>query len=159
MIKLSKNFSLYELIRSQYALRHNIDNNPSNEVLENLQALCVNVLQPIRDAIKKPIRVNSGYRCLTLNTGIGGAKTSQHILGMAADIECPGYDNFSLANFIKDSVVVYDQLILEYYAAGNKNSGWVHISYKKDSENRMEELTKFSKINGYYAGILNFPNQ
>ena len=95
-MKLSKNFSLKELTKSQTAIRHDIDNSPSREQLVNLTALCNCVLQPIRDEHGR-VDINSGLRVLELNGKIGSGDSSQHVLGMAGDIECPAVDNFKLA--------------------------------------------------------------
>lgn len=84
---LSKNFSLEELIAST-TVKKNINNTPSNDVVNNLKRLCTEVLQPIRDKYEKFIIVSSGYRCSKLNTTVGGSKTSQPLYGQAADIKC-----------------------------------------------------------------------
>lgn len=42
-------------------------------------------LQRIRDALGKPIKITSGYRCLTRNQQAGGGTNSRHRYGMAAD--------------------------------------------------------------------------
>ena len=86
-MKLSDNFSLHEFTRSQTATRHSIDNTPSEEVIGNLQSLCLGVLQPVRTNFQKPMIISSGFRCKELNTKIGGSSTSQHVFGQAADIE------------------------------------------------------------------------
>ena len=85
-MKLTKNFSLEELTRSDTAERKGIDNSPTAEHIHNLAALCENVLQPLRDKVKHSIRVTSGYRSEKLNNAIGGSKTSEHSFGKAADM-------------------------------------------------------------------------
>jgi hypothetical protein len=104
-------------------------------------SLCKNVLQPLREKLGKPINVNSCYRCPKLNTAVGGVKTSQHCNGQAADIEVMGMSNYDLACYIRDNFE-FDQLILEFCdnLKNDKNSGWVHVSYK-DSGNRKQTLT------------------
>src|SRR5687767_8618626 len=86
--KFSKNFSLHEMLVSDSAARLSFTEQyePSQAVIDNLEQLCLNILQPLRDAVKSPIHVNSGYRCLRVNTSIGGASKSQHLTGHAADI-------------------------------------------------------------------------
>ena len=96
-MKLSKNFSLEELIKSDTAIRKEINNIPSEDVTSNLQELVDNVLQPIRDRMG-PVVIVSGYRSPQLNTEIGGSKTSDHCLGMAADIEVLGMTTSLLQN-------------------------------------------------------------
>ena len=131
-MKLSENFTLAELTKSQTAKRLGIDNTPTPEQLENLIELCNKVLQPLRDAIG-PIHISSGLRVPALNKAIGGSKTSQHcaINGAAADIDmCPPSGcknkNAEVFNYIKDNLQ-FDQLIWEF---GNDNCpDWVHVSY------------------------------
>tara|TARA_R100000900_G_scaffold127094_1_gene101834 strand:- start:146 stop:622 length:477 start_codon:yes stop_codon:yes gene_type:complete len=136
--KLSNNFSLKEFEKSFVAKRKNIDNCVyERKVFKNLQGLCENIVQPVRDYFKIPFSPNSGYRSLNLNRYIGSADTSQHVLGQAVDLEIARVDNEELFNFIKDELN-FDQVILEYYDGVNSSSGWVHVSYvsKKDNRNR-----------------------
>ena len=152
-MKLSANFSVGELTRSQTATRKGIDNSPNDEQLANLRALCENVLQPIRDHFGKPVRISSGLRVPELNTAIGGSTTSDHCKGMAADIEIPGVDNKELAEWIGENLE-FRQLILEYYD-GTPDSGWVHVSYNHD-DNKQQVLTA-TKQNGktvYLNGLV-----
>ena len=71
---------------------------------------------------------------------IGSSVTSQHAKGQAVDFEVIGYDNYKVAKWIEKNLD-YDQLILEFYESGKPNSGWVHVSYKKDGQNRKQSLT------------------
>ena len=138
-MKLSNNFSLKEMTKSQTATRKDIDNEPGEEEIENLKQLCERVLQPVREHFGKAVRVNSGYRSPKLNSAIGGSKTSDHCKGMAADIEINGVANADLAEWIKDNCE-FRQLILEFYTPGIPDSGWVHVSYDLD-DNRRKILT------------------
>jgi hypothetical protein len=128
MTQLTKNFSLAEMVKSETALRHGMENNPGPDELNNLLQLCANVLQPIRDHYQKGVKVNSGYRSPDVNAKVGGSRTSDHTRGMAADIEIPGVANADLANWIKENLS-YTQLILEFYTSGVPDSGWVHVSF------------------------------
>ena len=92
-MKLSANFQLSELVKSQVAERRGLPNNPSPSHIDNLKALCVNVLQPIRSHFEAPVIVSSGYRSGELCIAIGSKPTSQHAEGKAADIEVVGVDN------------------------------------------------------------------
>lgn len=151
-MKLSKNFSLHELSKSETAIRRGIENTPSLRVIDNLQALVDNVLQPIRDKLG-PVVITSGYRSPQLNTAIGGSPTSDHCLGMAADCEVLGMDNKVFAQWVQDNLK-FTQLILEFYTEGVPDSGWVHISYDKD-DLKCQVLTA-KKVNGktqYSKGI------
>jgi len=136
-VKLSKNFSLKELTKSSTAVRHGIDNNPNKEQMINLVVLTNCVSQPIRNAHGR-VDVNSGLRVLELNRAIGSGDSSQHVQGMAADIECPAISNMELAEWIRDNLE-FDQLILEFYTPSDPASGWVHVSYNKE-ENRKRVL-------------------
>jgi len=136
-MKLSTNFTTEEFTRSQTAIRQNIDNTPTEEHIENMQLLCEMVLQPIREHFG-PIAINSGYRGTVLNKAIGGSWKSQHCLGQAADIECPGTSNRYVAQWISDNCT-FDQVILEYNNPEIPDSGWVHVSYNRGS-NRMQRL-------------------
>jgi len=121
-----KYFTITELCQSSTAQQHGIDNRcpPACEIA--LKELVQNVLDPIRDAWGKPIRVNSGYRCPELNGKVHGASYSQHLRGEAADITVGNKEeNKKLFELIKSLGIPLDQLIDE-----NKYS-WLHISYRK----------------------------
>ena len=137
-MKLSANFELAELTKSQVAERKGIPNNPSPDQIDNLKSLCINVLQPIRSEFDKPVIISSGFRSAELCINIGSKPTSQHAEGKAADLEIPGVDNMELAMWIKNNLN-FDQLILEFYKDGEPNSGWVHVSWTGDG-NRNQTL-------------------
>ena len=137
-MKLTANFTLDELVKSQTATRKGINNNPSPDQIENLKALAVNILQPVRSNFDKPIIISSGFRCAELCVAIGSSINSQHAKGEAADFEIWGTSNEELAKWIK-SELEFDQLILEFWSEDNPNSGWVHCSYSRD-HNRNESL-------------------
>jgi len=99
-MQLTANFSLAEMIKSETALRKGLDNTPGEVEIENLRVLCEQVLQPIRDAYGKGIKVNSGFRHPDVNAAVGGSRTSDHCRGQAADIEIPGVANADLAAYI-----------------------------------------------------------
>ena len=140
-MKLSKNFSLDEVIRSATATKLGIDNTPEQEHLDNLQVVIDEIAQPLRDHFGKPVRINSGYRSPALNDAIGGSKKSQHSKGEAIDLEIDGVSNMEVADWITENCD-YDQVILEFYnPAEGPNSGWVHASCKADlSQNRERNL-------------------
>ena len=151
-MKLSENFSLVELTKSQTAERKGIDNTPSTEHQENLKSLCTSILQPVRDHFNRVVSVSSGYRSEALCLAIGSKTTSQHAKGEAADFEIYGVSNKELADWINENLD-YDQLILEYWKESDPNSGWVHCSYS-EGNNRKQYLraykengsTKYEKI-------------
>jgi zinc D-Ala-D-Ala carboxypeptidase len=140
-MKLSANFDLSELTRSGTAQRLGISNQPTPEHLESLKLLCENILQPLRENLGRPIRVNSGYRSEALNMAVpGSSPKSQHCRGEAADIEVDRFPNKDLAQKIIDLGLPFDQLILEFYVPGEPNSGWVHVSHKPNGEQRGQVL-------------------
>ena len=136
-MNLTRHFTLDEMLKSQTALRMGLDNSPEPDQLENLLALCENVLEPVRIHWAKPVVINSGFRALPLNRAIGSKDSSQHAKGEAADIEIPGIDNLVLYYWIAEELD-FDQLILEFYN-GEPSSGWVHVSYAGDN-NRNQTL-------------------
>jgi zinc D-Ala-D-Ala carboxypeptidase len=151
-MKLSKNFSLAELTKSQTAERMGIDNTPSDGEIDCLKSLCEQILQPVREHYGVPFIVNSGYRSVELCEAIGSSSKSQHAKGQAADFEVPNVSNYALALWISESLD-FDQLILECYKSGDPSSGWVHCSYRNDGENRKEILT-YQKSTGYKLGLI-----
>jgi hypothetical protein len=145
-MRLTNNFTLAELTKSQTAERLNIDNYPEAHYIDNLQALCVHVLQPIRD-FDKPVVISSGYRSPELSQKIGSSSRSQHCRGQAADIEIPGVSNKELADYIFESLS-FDQVILEFHNPEELNSGWVHVSYVNHENNRHSYLLAEKDENG-----------
>jgi zinc D-Ala-D-Ala carboxypeptidase len=142
-MKLTANFSLAELTRSQTATRKGIDNTPDAEQLDNLTALCECVLQPVRNYFGMVVRISSGLRVPELNSAIGGSTTSDHCKGMAADMEVPGVDNLALAEWVVKNLN-FRQVILEFYTPGIPDSGWVHVSYNP-GDNKKQVLTATKK--------------
>ena len=144
-MKLTENFSLIELTKSQTAERKGIDNTPEPHHQDNLKSLCTSILQPVRDHFSRVVSVSSGYRSVELCTAIGSKITSQHAKGEAADFEIFGVSNKELADWINENLY-YDQLILEYWKEEDPNSGWVHCSFSLNG-NRKQYLKAY-KENG-----------
>ena len=154
-MKLTANFSLQEMTKSETALRFDLDNEANDEQLANLVALCECLLQPVRDHFGKSVKVNSGLRTPEVNAKVGGSKTSDHCKGMAADIEIPGVANAELAQFILDSGMEFRQLILEFYTPGIPDSGWVHVSYNPaDNKKQVLTATKQKGKTVYLPGLV-----
>ena len=133
MEQFTKNFSYDELIASSTAKRLGLDNTPSEEEKEKLRQLAEEILQPIRDAWKSPIIVNSAYRSEQVNKAVGGVKNSQHRQGEAADITIGGKErNRKLFNFIYKLInqgkIKVGQLIDEY------NYSWIHVSLPRKNK-------------------------
>ena len=144
-MKLTKNFSLAELTKSQTAERLGIKNEPNTEQVVRLTNLCENILQKVRN-VHGIVTVSSGFRCAQLSEAVGSKSTSAHCangpdLVAAADFECIGsIGNYDLAVWISENLD-FDQLILEFYDGVDPNSGWIHCSYKRDGSNRKDVLT------------------
>ncbi len=128
-------FYYKDLIRSETASRKNIENIPNDEQWKNLEALAVNVLQPIHD-VYQGIRINSGYRSPDLCLAIGSKTTSEHTRGIAADIE-PINTHVPLIELLKfiNLELKFRRIIYEY-----PPGGWIHISYKEGDNSRIIKL-------------------
>ena len=132
---LSEHFKLTEFERSDVARQLQIDNRVPAELIPSLRTLCREVLEPLRQHVGKPIRINSGYRCPALNGSqqVQGQTNSQHLKGEAADIHldsvAEGRDWFK---WLMDNTNV-DQLIWERKGS----TCWIHVSCKpRPEENR-----------------------
>lgn len=130
---ISKNFSYREFEESETAKKYGINNTiTSFDVRDAVRELTLTVLQPLRDAWGEPLHINSGYRCPRLNShpAIGGAPTSQHVKGEAADIKAD--HPIKLAQLAYDMGLPYDQMII--YPT------FVHFSHKLHGEQRRQVL-------------------
>lgn len=122
-MKLTQHFTLEELSHSDYADAHGIKNYPGQQAQQNLMMLCVLILEPLRIAIGKPIKINSAFRCKAVNTGVGGVSTSHHLLGLAADIH---FDNESQLNAMIKALHNNKHLDLALIER-SKSSKWLHV--------------------------------
>lgn len=129
---MNLNFTISELIHSDEAVKNKINNMPDINSLDNLLELVVLCLQPIRDKLKKPMIITSGFRNSQVNKLVGGVSNSQHLYGQAVDFKVSGMTPAQVVEFIKKSGIEYDQLINEY-------DKWVHISFCK-GKNRKQVL-------------------
>lgn len=146
-----KYFTLYELTRSDTAKRMGYDNTPTEQITRNLQELVTNVLDPLRLAWGRPIKVTSGYRCPKLNKKVGGAASSQHMYGQAADITTMSDhpdDNMELLKLLIELKLPFDKLISEYVDEKGRPN-WIHVSFSP--QKRGIKLT--CKNGKYYNGI------
>ncbi len=141
-IQLSKNFWLDEFTRSETAIRlgRPIIVAANDDIVENLKALCANVLQPLRDDVRRSIHITSGYRPPWLNRMIGGSPRSQHRFGRAVDFVVASRTPISACQRILDLDLPFDQLIHEF-------SAWTHVSYI-GKDNRSVVLTAVKGASG-----------
>lgn len=124
-MKLSEYFTLEEMIASQTATRKNIPNEPSPAEVENLKVL-TRKLDEVRRLLGRPVVIDSGFRCRELNTAVGSNDRSTHLVGLAADLRCPGFGKtMDVFEKIRNSGVHFDQLIAEFPMT--KSGGWVHF--------------------------------
>lgn len=153
-MRLSKNLTLKEAIKSNTASRLGIDNTPEDWEIHNLRAVAENVFQPIRDHFGVPIGVSSGYRSKKLNKAIGGSKYSQHMIGEALDIDADIFGrvtNAEIFNFVKNNLE-WDQMIWEF--GDDKEPNWVHISYKESGKNRKQIKRAYRDERGVHYKLI-----
>lgn len=142
-MQLSPHFKLVEFTRSATAQARHIDNTPNEEQIKNLKLLCDNVLEPLREQFG-PIIIGSGFRCLALNTAVGGVKNSQHKTGEACDIHLPSIEvGKKYFEFLK-TLPVFDQLIWERDNP-RSNHYWIHVSIKRSGKNHKQVIPLLNK--------------
>ncbi len=141
---LTPHFALLEMTESRTAKKHGIDNNPTQDAVENLKRLCLHTLEPLREALQLPVVITSGFRCQRLNEILShSARRSQHLTGCAADFYV-GQGQVSGSKFkvqnhrelllkafrliLTDKTIDYDQLILY--------PDFIHVSYVSPEANR-----------------------
>lgn len=134
ILKISKNITYKESVRSATAIRNGIKNDPNEDQIKAMKALAKNVFEPLRAEFNEPIKVNSFFRSTALNKRIGGSGISQHCNGEAIDLDATnGVSNKQLFDYIKDNLD-FDQLIWEF--GTDKNPDWVHVSFSSKKKNR-----------------------
>lgn len=138
-MKLGKYFTLEEMTHSQAAARRGLPNQPTAKQLESMKALVRNVLDPLREALGRPVNINSGFRSDAVNKAVGGSSTSQHRYGEAADIVVPGLTVEQVIARIRSLNLPFDQLIEEF-------GSWVHVSH--GPRHRREVLRARRDFNG-----------
>ena len=143
-MRLTRNFSLEQLIYSETAERERVDNTPGADIVDNLRLLAEG-LERVRALTGFPLEISSGYRCRELNRLVGGAAASQHTQGLAADFTCAEFGSpIDIIKAIRDSGIDFDQCILEY-------AKWVHISFSKTPRGKV--LTIYDPGEGYLDGL------
>lgn len=148
MMNITENFTLEELVASQFATRFGIDNTPNEHAFRNIVKLAKS-MQDIRDLINAPLIITSGYRCPELNERIGGSKTSAHMKGFAADIRSHSFGTpYQLADAIINSPIQFDQLILEF-------DSWVHFGLNQGKwRNQVLTAMKVEGETVYHTGLV-----
>lgn len=120
--KISKYFTLEEMVFSQTAARRGIDNSPCTGVIPVITSTACK-MDKVRKLLGHPVIVSSGYRSPELNAAIGGSPSSSHVKGEAVDFICPGFGPVrEVFDAIRKSDLEFDQLIVEF-------GRWVHIGF------------------------------
>lgn len=131
-MQLTEHFTLEEFTRSTTGERAKINNSVPAQLMPNIK-LTANKLECVRKVLGFPIIITSGYRCLALNTQVGGSPTSAHTKGLAVDFHCAYGTPKAICQRLIDAGVQFDKLIQEY-------NQWVHIGFSP-SNNRQIVLT------------------
>ena len=148
MILLSKNFTLEELIASDWAERNGVNNTPPEDVVNNLKSMAEK-LEEVRSLLDTPVIVSSCYRNAKVNKAIGGKPTSRHLLGQAADIKSPRYGNpEEVCNTIATSDISFGKCILEFYNPIT-GGGWVHLQL--GTERKVLTINSSGTFSGIHA--------
>jgi len=148
-LRLSSNFTLAQFLYSKTAKRKGIDNTPPRKIIKNLELLAAG-LEQVRSLLRYPIAVSSGYRCKALNAAVGGSKTSQHVLGLAADFSCKRFGSaYRVCKAIAESAIEFDQLIHEY--GKSKAEQWIHLGL--GPKKRRQILTIWASKRVYRKGL------
>lgn len=147
--QLSPSFHLREFLASQIAARLGRPIIPTPEQLTHLRQLCMTVLQPLRDEVRRPIIVSSGLRPRWLNELIGGSRTSAHLDGRAADVRILDWSPRAAVQAIRRLDLPIDQCILEF-------DSWVHVGIATEELTPRREYLTARAVNGrtaYELGI------
>jgi len=152
--RLSPHFTLDEFLVSSTAARKGLQiGMPSPEIILNMTTLCLQVLEPLRASVRRPIVVTSGYRPEWLNKMIGGSPTSDHMTGSAVDFIVPGMTTYEVCQRMLELNLPYKQLIHEF-----PPQGWIHVSYIRGQLVQKTELltaVKNNKRTLYLRGLYN----
>jgi zinc D-Ala-D-Ala carboxypeptidase len=130
-MNISKHITYLEATYSDTAKAKGIANIPNEVQLASMRLVAEKCFEPLREWYGKPIRINSFFRSVKLNRAVKGSRTSDHVKGMAIDLDTgSNSENLKLFNWLKDNVE-FTQLIHEY---GDKSGpAWVHISYNPNN--------------------------
>lgn len=150
-MKITDNFHLDELLISDFAVRKNISNVPSEQHKDNLIESTLKLWQPTRRLLGTPVIVLSGYRSPKLNKAIGGSVNCTHTLGYAIDFISPEFGKpCEIVEFLMKKLakkeILFNQLILE--CPDSESGGWVHLSYKDNFNEQKNQILTSKYING-----------
>lgn len=125
------NFSFSELTHTDTGYNNIPDN---MNIVRNLVRLS-EFLQVIRNDLRLPIKVNSGYRSAEVNAAVGGSSSSYHTKGLAADIKCSDMDK--LLCVLREHLSDIDQLGIYF----NENTQlWYHIGLSEEGKSPRNQI-------------------
>ena len=151
-MNITQHFSLEEVHKSDTAAKLGIDNSVPLGLMDNVKRMCEK-LEEVRSLFGKPIIISSFYRSPELNAKVGGSKTSAHMDGLACDFLVSGKFPHTVFDAIKDSNMVFDQVILESSSSG---SIWIHLGIEKEGSQPRRMVMYGSKTNdGSVFRVLN----
>ena len=149
-MNIGKYTTLESVCKSETAIRHDIDNKPDAIQLHAIKLLAEQIYDPLCDHFQRSIPYTSWFRNSVVNSMVGGARKSHHVLGEAVDLDM---DLQPLAVITNSSIFYYiytnlpfDQLIWEY--GNDQNPAWVHVSFSA-SRQRKQVLRIKSRESGY----------
>lgn len=153
---LANGWTVADAARSDIAAQHGIDNAPPPEMIPALMLVAERILGPVEAHYGIRPKVNSWYRSPALEKQInwGGDNVNSafakwcakrgkpvseaswpaylalksHTKGEAVDMEVDGVDNAALAQWCRDNIAGYDQVLLEFHRPSEASSGWAHVS-------------------------------
>jgi zinc D-Ala-D-Ala carboxypeptidase len=147
MTRLTPHFSLEEFTDSQTAARNGIHNVPAegSHARMNLHRTA-KVMERVREILKAPILISSGYRSPKVNALVGGSKNSAHTHGLAVDFTCPGFGSpFTICRCLEQSLdeLEIDQLIHEF-------ATWVHLGLRDKPRHQTLTIDRHGTRTGFH---------
>ena len=147
MTGLTGHFSLEEFTDSQTAARNGLSNSPAegSHARVNLHRTA-EVMERVREILKAPILISSGYRSPKVNALVGGSKNSAHTHGLAVDFTCPGFGTplaicDELEGYMVDLGI--DQLIHEF-------TTWVHLGLRDKPRHQTLTIDRHGTRTGFH---------
>lgn len=137
--KISEFLTYGDCIKSEYAIRKGLNNTPNADQIQNLMHLGKFIYDPLCEYFGRKIPITSAFRSEKVNKGIGGASSSQHVMGQAIDLDLDG-SNRQIFDAIRTLKLPFDQLIWEFGTADEPS--WVHVSYSNRHRKKMLKAVK-----------------
>ncbi len=140
--RITKDYTLGEMLKTSHAKWQQGENNPPTQaILDNIVNTLEN-MQKIREALKAPCLISSGYRSPPVNAAVGGASSSDHMQGMACDFSAPAYGTpADVVAAIVGMGIPFKQLILE---RPPNRKPWVHIAFSRSPSGNKGDLKVYN---------------